>query len=330
MKVAINGFGRIGRAVFKAGLEDPEINFVAINDLLEPEELVYLLKHDSVYGRYEKDVKVRDGELTVDGEEIKLLQEKSPEELPWDEMDVDVACESTGIFRKKEDAAKHLEAGAKKVVISAPSKGEGEVPSIVYGVNEDEYDPREHNIVDNASCTTNSMAPMVKVLHDEFGIKEGVITTVHAYTSTQNLVDGPNPKPRRRRAAAENIIPTTTGAAQAVTEVIPELKGKLDGIAMRVPVPDGSVTDFVVNLEEEASEEEINGAFKEAARGELEGVLGYTEEEIVSRDIIQDPHSVVVDGKKTMQIGQQVKVLGWYDNEWGFSCRMIDVMKELL
>lgn len=330
VKVAINGFGRIGRAVFKAGIDDPEIEFVAINDLLSGEELSYLLKYDSVYGKFDKEVELKDGNLFIDGKEVKLLQEKDPTQLPWSEMGVDIACESTGIFRTKDEAAQHLEAGAKKVLISAPAKGEKDVVTVNYGINFDIYDKDNHDVISNASCTTNSVTPMATVLDKEFGIKSAFLNTIHSYTGTQNLVDGPSSKPRRRRAAAANIIPTTTGAATDVAKVIPELKGKLSGLAMRVPLPCGSISDFTVTVEKEPAPGEVNEKLKEYSEGELEGVLGYTDEPIVSSDILQDPHSSIVDSEKTMQEDNLVKVLGWYDNEWGYSSRCIDLFKELL
>lgn len=329
MKVAINGFGRIGRAVFKAGLDDPEIDFVAVNDLCSAEEIVYLLKHDSVYGRYEKEVKAGEDSLLVDGKEIKLLHEKDPAQLPWTKLGIDIACESTGLFTRKKDARKHLEAGASKVLISAPAKDEEKVLTINYGINHELYDQAKHDIVSNASCTTNSVTPMLKVLNEEFGIENAVMTTVHAYTSTQNLIDGPSKKPRRRRAAAVNLIPTTTGSATDAVKILPELQGKFDAMAMRAPIPCGSVSDLSVRLEEAPGKGEVNEAFKRASSG-MNGILEYSQEELVSSDIIKDPHSVIIDSKKTMQLGKLVKVLGWYDNEWGFSCRMVDVMKELL
>jgi glyceraldehyde 3-phosphate dehydrogenase len=321
--VGLNGFGRIGRNVFRAIAESSAVELVGINDIMGAEDMRYLGKYDSVMGRL--DGLERDGDtLVYGGDEIPTFGEKDPAELPWDELDVDVAFEATGIFRTYDEAASHLEAGADKVIISAPPKGEKEVETIVYGVNHGEYDGED--VISNASCTTNSVAPVVKVLDEEFGIESGILTTVHAYTGTQNLVDGPSGKTRRGRAAAENIIPTSTGAAQSTTEVLPQLEGKLDGMAMRVPVPNGSITDLTVDLASDAGAEEVNAAFKEAATGELEGVLGYTDDQIVSRDILGLPFSSYVDCDSTISIeGGQVKVLAWYDNEYGFANRMLDL-----
>ncbi|WP_256391799.1 type I glyceraldehyde-3-phosphate dehydrogenase [Natronoarchaeum rubrum] len=323
LRVGLNGFGRIGRNVFRASLVTDGIEIVGINDVMDVDDMAYLLKYDSVHGRTE-DVEIDDdGDLVVGDRTVPILSEKDPAELPWDDLDVDVAFECTGLFRNYDDAYKHVEAGADKTIISAPPKGEKEVLTIVYGVNHDEYEGQD--VVSNASCTTNSVAPVAKVLDEEFGIESGVLTTTHAYTGTQSLVDGPNRKRRRGRAAAENIVPTSTGAAQATTEVLPELEGKLDGMAMRVPVPDGSITDLTVNLEADASIEEVNAAFEDAANGELEGVMGYTENEIVSRDVVGQPYSSLIDADSTMKVGGQVKVLAWYDNEYGFSNRMLDL-----
>ncbi|WP_225332967.1 type I glyceraldehyde-3-phosphate dehydrogenase [Halomicrobium urmianum] len=324
VRVGLNGFGRIGRNVFRASLDSDAVEIVGINDVMEDEEFEYLAKYDSVMGRLDG-VALEEGTLTVEGTDFEagVFHETDPTQLPWEELDVDVAFEATGIFRTKEDASQHLDAGADKVVISAPPKGDEPVKQLVYGVNHDEYDGED--VVSNASCTTNSVTPVAKVLHEEFGIESGQLTTVHAYTGTQNLVDGPNSKPRRRRAAAENIIPTSTGAAQAATEVLPELEGKLDGMAMRVPVPDGSITELVVELEEDVTEGDVNAAFEEAAAGELEGVLGVTDDEIVSRDVLGQPYSTLVDLENTNVVGGLTKVLTWYDNEYGFANRMLDV-----
>jgi glyceraldehyde 3-phosphate dehydrogenase len=323
LRIGLNGFGRIGRNVLRASLEYDGVEIVAINDVMDDDDMRYLLQYDSVHGRVD-DVTLDDDTLTVEGREIQLTSERDPTQLPWDELDVDVAFEATGIFRTYDEAAQHLEAGADKVLISAPPKGEKEVQTIVYGVNHDEYDGAD--VVSNASCTTNSVAPVVKVLDEEFGIESGLLTTVHAYTGTQNLIDGPLGKRRRGRAAAENIIPTSTGAAIATTEVLPQLEGKLDGMAMRVPVPNGSITDLTVDLEADVTEEEIAEAVRNAADNELAGVLGYTDEEIVSRDIVGLPFSSYVDLESTMSLGNGlVKVLTWYDNEYGFSNRMLDL-----
>ncbi|EMA31882.1 type I glyceraldehyde-3-phosphate dehydrogenase [Halobiforma nitratireducens] len=323
VRIGLNGFGRIGRNVLRASLSYDDVEIVAINDVMDDDDMEYLLQYDSVHGRLE-DVS-RDGDtLSVGDQEIDLLSERDPTELPWDELDVDVAFEATGLFRTHDEAAQHLEAGAEKVVISAPPKGETEVPMFVYGVNHEEYDGAD--VVSNASCTTNSIAPVVKVLEEEFGIESGLLTTVHAYTGSQELIDGPSSKRRRGRAAADNIVPTTTGAAVATTEVLPELEGKLDGMAMRVPVPNGSITDLTVDLEADVTKADLEAAIREAADGELAGVLGYTDEEIVSRDIVGLPFSSYVDleGSMVLEDGL-VKVLAWYDNEYGFSERMLDL-----
>ena len=324
VRVGLNGFGRIGRNVMRASLDNDDIEIVGINDVMDDEEIDYFAKYDTVMGEL-PGAGVEDGVLTVDeaGLEAGVFHETDPTELPWGDLDVDVAFECTGIFRTHEDASKHIEAGADKVVISAPPKGEKDVRQVVYGVNQDEYEGED--VVSNASCTTNSITPVAKVLDEEFGINSGQLTTVHAYTGSQNLIDGPNSKPRRRRAAAENIIPTSTGAAQAATEVLPELEGKLDGMAIRVPVPNGSITELVVDLEAEVTEGDVNAAFRDAATGEMEGVLGVTDEEIVSSDILGDPYSTQVDLSSTNIVNGLTKILTWYDNEYGFSCRMLDV-----
>ena len=323
VRVGLNGFGRIGRNVLRASLEDDNVEIVAINDVMDNDDMAYLLQYDSVHGRLD-DVSLDGDTLVVEGQEIQLLSERDPSQLPWDDHDVDVAFEATGLFRSYDDAAQHLEAGAEKVIISAPAKGEKPVQTIVYGVNEDDYDGED--VISNASCTTNRVAPVVKVLDEEFGIESGLLTTVHAYTGTQALIDGPQAKRRRGRAAAENIIPTTTGAAIATTEVLPQLEGKLDGMAMRVPVPNGSVTDLTVDLEADVTKADLEAAIREAADGELAGVLGYTDDEIVSRDIVGLPFSSYVDLESAMVLeGGLVKVLTWYDNEYGFSTRMLDL-----
>ncbi|GAB3024074.1 type I glyceraldehyde-3-phosphate dehydrogenase [Natronobiforma cellulositropha] len=328
VRVGLNGFGRIGRNVLRASLEHDDVDIVAINDIMDNEDMAYLLRYDSVHGRLD-DVSLEGDTLTVAGQEIELCSERDPTDLPWDDLDVDVAFEATGLFRTHDDAAKHLEAGAEKAIISAPPKGEKDVLTIVYGVNHDEYGGED--VVSNASCTTNSVAPVAKVLDEEFGLESGLLTTVHAYTGTQALIDGPQAKTRRGRAAAENIIPTSTGAAIATTEVLPQLEGKLDGMSMRVPVPNGSITDFTVDLAEDVTKEEVNDAFRAAADGDLAGVLGYTDEEIVSRDIVGLPFSSLVDLESTMVLeGGLVKVLTWYDNEYGFSNRMLDLATYLI
>ena len=329
VRIGLNGFGRIGRTVFRASLENDDVEIVAINDVMDDDDIDYFAQYDTVMGEL-PGAGIEDGVLTVDGTDFEagIFHETDPTNLPWDELDVDVAFEATGIFRTKEDAGQHLEAGADKVLISAPPKGEEPVKQIVYGVNEDEYDGED--VVSNASCTTNSITPVVKVLDDEFGINTGQLTTVHAYTGSQNLIDGPNSKPRRRRAAAENIIPTSTGAAQATTEVLPQLEGKLDGMAIRVPVLNGSITELVVDLENDVTEEEVNAAFEDAATGELEGVLGVTNDELVSSDILGDPYSTQVDLGQTNIVNGLTKILTWYDNEYGFSCRMLDVAEYIV
>ncbi len=324
MRVAINGFGRIGRCMFRAAADRDDIDIVAINDLADPDDLHYLLKYDSVHGSYDRG-SLEDGALVFDDTSIPLYQEQDPSQLPWDAHGVDVALESTGVFRKRSGAAQHLDAGAEHVLISAPATSD-DVPQIVYGVNHETYSGER--VVSNASCTTNCLAPMAKVLHDRFGINTGLLTTVHAYTGSQKLIDGPLGKRRRGRSAAENIVPTTTGAANAVTSVIPELDGRLDGMAMRVPTPNGSVADLVVDLAQDVSVSDVNSAFKDAATNEMDGVLRYAEDALVSRDIIGDPHSCIIDGPSTMQVENGlVKALGWYDNEYGFACRMLDTAR---
>jgi glyceraldehyde 3-phosphate dehydrogenase len=323
VRVGLNGFGRIGRSVFRAAIETPGVEIVGINDVMDDDDMRYLATYDSVGGRL-PGVGLEDGHLVHDEDAIPLYDETDPGALPWDGNDVDVAFECTGLFRTYEDASGHLDAGADNVIISAPPKGDREVLTVVYGVNHDEY--AGEDVVSNASCTTNSIAPVAKVLDDEYGIASGLLTTVHSYTGSQNLIDGPNRKRRRGRAAAENIVPTSTGAAQATTEVLPRLEGKLDGMAMRVPTPNGSITDFTVDLEADAGRSEINEAFMDAAAGELSGVMGVTDEQVVSRDIIGEPFSTLVDLDSTMAIeGGLVKVLTWYDNEFGFANRMLDL-----
>ncbi|MER2133054.1 MAG: type I glyceraldehyde-3-phosphate dehydrogenase [Arthrobacter sp.] len=323
-RVGINGFGRIGRNYFRAALEqNADLDIVAVNDLTSPEALAHLLKYDSITGRIGESVEVQDGNLVVGGKTIRVLAERDPSNLPWKDMGVDIVIESTGFFTKADDARKHIDAGAKKVLISAPGKGADR--TIVMGVNDSEYDPATDSIVSNASCTTNCLAPLAKVIHDAFGIERGLMTTVHAYTADQNLQDGPHRDLRRARAAALNIVPTTTGAAKAIGLVIPELDGKLDGFALRVPVPTGSVTDLTVTLAREASVEEINDAYKAASEGNLNGYLRYSDEPIVSSDIVTDPSSCIFDAPLTRVMGNEVKVVGWYDNEWGYSCRLVDL-----
>jgi glyceraldehyde 3-phosphate dehydrogenase len=326
IRVGINGFGRIGRNYFRALLEQgADIEIVGVNDLTDNATLVHLLKYDTILGRLKQAVSHTDDTITVGNQTFKTLAERDPAKLPWAELGADVVIESTGIFTKRDDAAKHLAAGAKKVLISAPAKGED--ITIVMGVNQDKYDAANHHIVSNASCTTNCVAPMAKVLDEAFGITKGLMTTVHAYTNDQRILDFPHSDLRRARAAAQNIIPTSTGAAKATALVLPQLKGKLDGIAMRVPVPTGSATDLVVELQREVTKDEVNAAFKKAADdGDLKGILFYTEDPIVSSDIVSDPASCTFDSSLTMvQEGKSVKILGWYDNEWGYSNRLVDL-----
>jgi glyceraldehyde 3-phosphate dehydrogenase len=328
IQVGINGFGRIGRNLFRAALNEPEINFVAVNDLTDPKTLAHLLKYDSIHGRFEGTVEAGDGEIIVNGKAIKVLSERDPANLPWGKLGVDIAVESTGIFTKRADAEKHINAGAKKVIISAPATDED--ITIVLGVNDDKYDPAKHHIISNASCTTNCLAPVAKVLHEKFKISRGLMTTTHAYTNDQKILDLPHSDLRRARAAAVSMIPTSTGAAKAVSLVLPELKGKLDGMAIRVPIKDISVVDLVAELETDVTVEEVNAALKEAADGALKGILEYTEEPLVSIDFLGNPASSTVDALSTKVLGKRmVKVLSWYDNEWGFSCRMVDMIKKV-
>jgi glyceraldehyde 3-phosphate dehydrogenase len=330
LKVAINGFGRIGRAVFRIIATRPEsdIEVVAINDLADDDVLAYLLEYDTVMGPFDQEVIVSDGTMKVGPHQIRMLRETDPAMLPWEELGVDVVIESTGVFRDRASLHKHLEAGAKRVVLTVPSKDPID-ETVVLGVNDDQLDVSDV-IVSNASCTTNCLAPVAKVLNDEFGIRKGVMTTVHAYTNDQRLADVPHKDLRRSRAATENIIPTTTGAAKAVGEVLPELKGKLDGMAMRVPVPDGSTVDLVVELAKDVTADEVNAAIKRAAEGTMAGILQYSEDPIVSTDIIGNPHSSIFDSAGTQVLGGNlVKVLSWYDNEWGYSNRVVDLVERL-
>ncbi len=324
IRVGINGFGRIGRnftrAVLAAGAD---IEIVAVNDLTDNKTLAHLLKYDSILGKLEDEVTYSDDAITIGGKEIKALAERNPADLPWGELGVDIVIESTGRFTNAEDAKAHIAAGAKKVIISAPAKNED--ATFVVGVNEGDYDPAKHHIISNASCTTNCLAPLAKVLNDAFGIEKGLMTTVHAYTADQNLQDGPHSDLRRSRAAALNIVPTKTGAAAAVALVLPELKGKFDGYALRVPTPTGSATDLTFDASREVTVEEVNAAVKAAAEGPLKGILAYTEDPIVSKDIETDPHSSIFDAGLTKVIGNQVKVVSWYDNEWGYSNRLVDL-----
>ena len=328
VRVAINGFGRIGRQILQAGINDSEIEWVAINDLTDTKTLAYLLKYDSVHGKSPYPVEYDDKNLIVNKKVIKVFAEKDPTKLPWKDLKIDVVVESTGLFTDREGAMLHLKAGAKKVLISAPAKDPD--ITIVKGVNENEYDKKKHNIISNASCTTNGLAPMIKVLNDNLGVKRGFMVTAHAYTADQRLVDAPHKDLRRARSAAVSIIPTTTGAAKAVAEVIPSLKGKLDGIAWRVPVPDGSIVQFVAEVEKATDIQKVNWLFKQVAQYHLKGIIEYSEEPLVSRDIIHNPNSCIFDAPSTNVIdGTLVAVSAWYDNEWGYSCRMVDVIKLL-
>ncbi|MFY0761622.1 type I glyceraldehyde-3-phosphate dehydrogenase [Metabacillus dongyingensis] len=325
VKIGINGFGRIGRNVFRAALKNPNVDVVAVNDLTDANMLAHLLKYDSIHGRLDADVKVDGNNLVVDGKTIQVSAERDPAKLSWGERGVEVVVESTGFFTKRADAAKHLEAGAKKVIISAPATDED--ITIVMGVNHDKYDAASHDVISNASCTTNCLAPFAKVLNDKFGIKRGMMTTVHSYTNDQQILDLPHKDYRRARAAAENIIPTSTGAAKAVSLVLPELKGKLNGGAMRVPTPNVSLVDLVAELDTNVTAEEVNAAFKEASEGALKGILNYSEEPLVSGDYNGDPASSTIDALSTMVMEESmVKVISWYDNESGYSNRVVDLV----
>ncbi|GAA3745269.1 type I glyceraldehyde-3-phosphate dehydrogenase [Leifsonia bigeumensis] len=324
VKIGINGFGRIGRNYFRAALaKGSDLDIVAVNDLTDNKALATLLKYDSVTGRLDATVELDGDRIVVNGKPITVLEQRDPALLGWGDLGVDIVVESTGRFTNAEDARKHLDAGAKKVIISAPAKGED--ATFVMGVNEESYDPANHHIISNASCTTNCLAPLAKVFLDNFGIERGLMTTVHAYTADQNLQDGPHSDLRRARAAAINIVPTSTGAAKAIGLVLPELVGKLDGYALRVPVPTGSITDLTVETRAGLTVEDVNVAYREAANGSLKGLLSYTEDPLVSSDIVSDPHSCIFDSGLTKVIGTQVKVAGWYDNEWGYSNRLVDL-----
>ncbi|CCF83066.1 type I glyceraldehyde-3-phosphate dehydrogenase [Nitrolancea hollandica] len=326
VRVGINGFGRIGRQVLKAivGEYDDTLQVVAVNDLTSPETLAHLLKYDSTYGRYDYEVQVTDSTITVGDQEIRIVSERNPANLPWAELGVDLVIESTGFFTNAADARAHLTAGAKKVIITAPAKNED--ITVVLGVNEHQYNPREHHIISNASCTTNCLAPVAKVVQDTFGIRRGLVTTVHSYTNDQVTLDGPHKDLRRARGAAQNIVPTTTGAARALALVIPELKGKFDGFALRVPTPTVSIIDFVAEIEKPTTVDELNATFRAAAEGDLAGILGYTDEPLVSTDFRGESESAVIDSLSTMVMEEtMVKVVAWYDNEWGYSCRVADL-----
>jgi len=325
VKIGINGFGRIGRNFFRAALaKDSNIEIVAVNDLTDNKTLAHLLKYDTITGRLDAEVTFDNDQIVVNGTAIKVFAERDPSNLPWGELGVDIVIESTGHFTKSVDAAKHIAAGAKKVIVSAPATGD-DVATVVLGVNESDYDAAIHNIISNASCTTNCLAPLAKVFMDNFGIDTGFMTTVHAYTADQNLQDGPHGDLRRARAAAQNVIPTSTGAAKALGMVIPALVGKLDGYALRVPVITGSITDLTITTSTTVTVEQVNAAYKAAAEGPLKGILKYTEDAIVSSDIVGDPHSSIFDAGLTKVIGNQVKVASWYDNEWGYSNRLVDI-----
>jgi glyceraldehyde 3-phosphate dehydrogenase len=322
-RVAINGFGRIGRNLLRSALKTGvDLEFVAVNDLTDTKALAMLLKYDSVHGRFDGTVEVSGDDIVVNGKTLKVLSERDPAALPWSDLNVDIVVESTGFFTQRDDAAKHLTAGAKKVLISAPAKQED--VTIVLGANEGDYDPSAHDVISMASCTTNSVVPMAKVLNDSFGIAQGLMTTIHAYTGDQNIHDAPHKDPRRARAAAVSIVPTTTGAAQAASLALPELEGRLGGMALRVPIPDGSITDLTLILEQEVTKDEVNAAMKAAADGPLKGIMEYSEDPLVSIDIVGNPHSCIFDAPSTLASGKLVKVLGWYDNEWGYSTRLAE------
>jgi len=329
-KIAINGFGRIGRLAFRAGYMNEKFDVVALNDITDAKTLAHLLKYDSVHRTFSAKVEAKTDAIVVDGKEYKVFSEKDPLKLPWKDLGVDYVLEASGIFREYSKAELHLKAGAKRVMLSAPGKGEPKIPAFVMGVNEDTYDPKKHLIFSNASCTTNCFAPIVKVLHESFKIRRGYMTTIHAYTSDQRLLDLPHKDLRRARAAALSMIPTTTGAAKAIVAIFPELKGKIDAIAMRVPTADVSIVDFVAEVEKETAKEEVNKAFKNASEGKLKGILQYCEEPLVSSDFIGNPYSSIFDSELTKVQGNLVKVFGWYDNEWGYSVRMIDLLEYII
>jgi len=329
VKIAINGFGRIGRLVFRAGYKSKDVEFVAVNDLADAKTLAHLLKYDSVHGIMDAEIKATDKSIIVDGREVKTFSEREPEKLPWKDLGVDVVLESTGKFTDRAGAERHLKAGAKKVVVSAPAKSPD--VTIVFGVNQEVYDKNKHNIISMGSCTTNCLAPIVKILHSEFGIEYGLMTTIHAYTNDQVVMDEPHKDLRRARAAALSMIPTTTGAAKAISEVMPEMKGKLDGLAIRVPVPNVSIVDFVATLSKSTNKDEVNAKLREYAQGAMKGILACSDEELVSRDFNGNPHSSIVDMPNTAVIGSKmVKILSWYDNEWGFSNRMLELLSFIM
>jgi glyceraldehyde 3-phosphate dehydrogenase len=324
VRIGINGFGRIGRLFLKAVLErHPDLDIVAVNDLADPKMNAHLFKHDSNYGNYKGEVSATADAIIIDGRNVKVLQDRDPAKLPWKALGVDIVIESTGFFTDATKAKAHLDAGAKYVIISAPAKNEDK--TIVLGVNEEEFDPEKHHIISNASCTTNGLAPVAKVLNDEFGIEKGFLTTIHSYTNSQKVLDVTSDDPRDARSAAENIVPHDTGAARAVALVIPELKGKFTGMAFRVPTPTVSVVDFVATLKRDVTKDEVNAAFKRASEGDLKGIMSYTEEPLVSSDLKGDEHSTIVSGIDTIVLGNMVKVISWYDNEWGYACRLADI-----
>jgi glyceraldehyde 3-phosphate dehydrogenase len=324
VRIGINGFGRIGRLFLKAVLErHPDLDIVAVNDLADPKMNAHLFKHDSNYGNYKGEVSATADAIVIDGRNVKVLQDRDPAKLPWKALNVDIVIESTGFFTDATKAKAHLDAGAKYVIISAPAKNEDK--TIVLGVNEEEFDPEKHHIISNASCTTNGLAPVAKVLNDEFGIEKGFLTTIHSYTNSQKVLDVTSDDPRDARSAAENIVPHDTGAAKAVALVIPELKGKFTGMAFRVPTPTVSVVDFTATLKRDVTKDEVNAAFKKASEGDLKGIMSYTEEPLVSTDLKGDEHSTIVSGIDTIVLGNMVKVISWYDNEWGYACRLADI-----
>lgn len=329
VKIAINGFGRIGRLVFRAGYKSKDVEFVAVNDLADAKTMAHLLKYDSIHGILNAEIKAKDNAIIVGGKEIKTFSEREPEKLPWKDLGVDVVLESTGKFTDRAGAERHLTAGAKKVVVSAPAKNPD--VTFVFGVNQEVYDKNKHSIISMGSCTTNCLAPIVKILHTEFGVEYGLMTTIHAYTNDQVVLDEPHKDLRRARAAALSMIPTTTGAAKAISEVIPEMKGKLDGLAIRVPTPNVSIVDFVATLSKSTSKDEVNAKFREYAQGAMKGILTCSDEELVSRDFSGNPYSSIVDLPNTAVIGgKMVKILSWYDNEWGFSNRMLELLSFIM
>lgn len=328
IKVGINGFGRIGRLVLRRAVEIGGFDFIGINDITDAGTLAHLLKYDSVHGKFPGTIEVDGTALIVDGDRIEITAEKDPAKLPWGKLGADIVIESTGKFADRAGCQKHLDAGAKKVILTVPAKGEKLDRMVVLGVNDNELGASD-KLVSNASCTTNCLAPMVKVLHDAFGVEQGFMTTVHSYTNDQQLLDAPHKDLRRARAAGINMVPTTTGAARAIGQIIPDLKGKIDGVSLRIPTPTGSIADLVAQLPREVSMEEVNAAFKAAAGGAMKSILSYTEDPIVTADIVHDPHSCIFDSAMTMAIGKTVKVFGWYDNEWGYSCRVVDLIKKM-